>query len=136
MMDITFDKSTKLSKLQSDFQQRFNFLKIEFFREKSESDSKYTANDVLPNTHSIEEVSSGMHKEPIHITGQMKVRDVENDFSEKLGLYVQIFRKSGKVWLITSSTDHLTLDQLDKEAKAKETQPDTTSETTDYHEQE
>ncbi|HNQ60955.1 MAG TPA: hypothetical protein PKJ62_01085 [Bacteroidia bacterium] len=135
-MDIKFDKSTKLSKLQTDFQQRFNFLKIEFFREKSEPNAQYTAKDILPNTHSIGEVSSGLEAEPLHIGGGMKVRDVEKDFSEKLGLYVQIFRKSGKVWLITSSTDHLTLDQLDKEAKAKETQPDTNSETIDYHEQE
>ena len=135
-MDINFDKTTKLSQLQADFQKRFNFLKIEFFKEKSGVDPKYTAQDVLDNSFRIEEVSSGINNEPIHITGLMKVRDVEQNFSGKLGLYVQIFRKSGKVWLITSTTDHLSLDELDKEAKAKENPKSIKKDPPDYHEQE
>ncbi len=135
-MDINFDKTTQLSRLQEDFQKRFNFLKIEFFKEKTEKVPKYTANDVLDTSHKIGDVSTGINQEPVHITGLMKVRDVEQNFSGKLGLYVQIFRKSGKVWLITSSTDHLTLDELNKEAREKEVAPKGNTEQTDYHEQE
>lgn len=135
-MDIQFDSNTKLSDLQKDFQKRFNFLKIEFFKQKDEKDPKYTANDVLDNSSIIRDVSSGIDQAAIHITGLMKVRDVEQNFSEKLGLYVQIFRKSGKVWLMTSSTDHMTLDELNKMARDKETAPKDSREPTDYHEQE
>lgn len=135
-MDINFDKSTQLSTLQHDFQKRFNYLKIEFFKEKKEKDPIYTASDVLDTSLKIEDASSGIHKEPIHITGLMKVRDVEQDFSSKLGLYVQIFRKSGKVWLITSSTDQLTLDEMNKEAREKETPPSEIKDDSDYHDQE
>ena len=135
-MDINFNKSTKLSQLQIDFQKRFKFLKIEFFKEKKGPNPKYTAKDVLDNTLRIEETSSGTSDDQVHITGLMKVRDVEKNFSSKLGLYVQIFRKSGKVWLITSSTDHLTLDELNKEAAEKEIKLPNKREESDYHEQE
>ncbi len=135
-MEISFNKSTKLSQIQTDFQKRFNYLKIEFFKPKKEEKAGYTASDVLNNWLRIEEVSSGIDSTPVLINGSMKVGEVEKIISEKLGLHVQIFRKSGKVWLITSSTDHLSLDELDKEARERDTIPRTTHEESDYHEQE
>lgn len=135
-MDIVYTKETKLVDLQTAFQKRFNYLKIEFFRKKNEPNPKYTANDLLNSNSSLREVSNNLEILPLHITGLMKVRDVEIDFSEKLGLHVQIFRKSGKVWLITSSTDHLTLDEMNVESREKETPVSEENESSDYHEQE
>jgi hypothetical protein len=44
----------------------------------------------------------------------MKVGELENLFAEKFGLYVQLFRKSGKVWLQTTTTDTWTLKEQSK----------------------
>ena len=135
-MEIKFDKISRLSQMQIDFQKRFNYLKIEFFKLKKDPDAKYTGKDILNNSLRIEEVSTEFNLEPVHINGLMKVGEVEKNFSEKLGLHVQIFRKSGKVWLSTFTTDQLTLDELNSEAREKEKIKSEKAEESDYHEQE
>ena len=47
----------------------------------------------------------------IEITGAMKVTDLEKIFKNQFSLVVQVFRKSGKIWLETTITDNWTLDQ-------------------------
>jgi hypothetical protein len=135
-MDINFNKSTKLSSLQSDFQKRFNYLKIEFFRKTTRGESDFKPQNILNTSLSIGEVSQTVSSDPMHINGLMKVSEIEHKFSEKLGIAVQVFRKSGKVWLLTSSSDHLTLDQLNKEAAEKEIVHGSERQENDYHEQE
>ena len=45
----------------------------------------------------------------ITISPEMTVDELERGFDELYGLSVQVFRKSGKVWLETSVTDAWTL---------------------------
>lgn len=135
-MEIKFDKSTRLSQLQADFGKRFNYLKIEFFKLKSGPQDSYKATDILKNTLNIGEVSSKVNMDTFHIDGLMRAGEVERKFSEKLGINVQIFRKSGKVWLITSSSDGLTLDELNAQAREKEEIKKEEKDENDYHEQE
>ena len=64
----------------------------------------------------------------------MKVAELENDFSGQFGLQVQVFRKSGEVWLQTTKTDNWTLieqNQAALEMNAASAAP----ELEDYHEQ-
>ena len=39
----------------------------------------------------------------------MSVTELETMFRENFGLYVQVFRRSGKLWLETTATDSWTL---------------------------
>ena len=48
----------------------------------------------------------------------MTVVDLEQSFSDVFGLGVQIFRKSGKVWLETTVTDGWTLDEQNRQGEA------------------
>ena len=48
----------------------------------------------------------------------MPVWQLERLFEEDCGLHVQVFRRSGKIWLETSRTDDLTLEQQEAKAKA------------------
>ena len=41
---------------------------------------------------------------------------LESEF-EKLGINIQLFRKSGNVWLQTTTTDHWSIAQQNKEAE-------------------
>lgn len=52
----------------------------------------------------------------IDLRADMKVMEVEKLFEEQFGLHVQVFRRSGKIWLETSKSDHLTL--AEQELKA------------------
>ena len=42
--------------------------------------------------------------------------ELEVVFEDVFGLHVQIFRKSGDIWLQTSSTDHWTLEHHQEKA--------------------
>jgi hypothetical protein len=53
----------------------------------------------------------------IDIGSGRTVASVEYDFFRILGLCVQIFRKSGNLWLETIQTDHWTLQQQNDTAK-------------------
>jgi hypothetical protein len=64
------------------------------------------------------------------------VHELETLFQNRLGLYIQVFRKSGKVWLETTATDDWSLFKQNMEGKEwSEVRPIEHEERPDYHEQ-
>lgn len=53
----------------------------------------------------------------IDISGHVPVKALENQFFRLLGLNVQVFRRSGNLWLETTTTDHWTLAEHEKAAR-------------------
>lgn len=47
----------------------------------------------------------------MEITPLMTVKELENKCEEQFGILVQVYRKSGNVWLETSMTDNWTIKQ-------------------------
>ena len=54
----------------------------------------------------------------IEVKPEMNVSTFEKLFEDRFGLYVQVFRKSGSIWLETSATDSWTLEQQNEEGKS------------------
>ncbi|MBK9961781.1 MAG: hypothetical protein IPP06_10775 [Saprospiraceae bacterium] len=54
----------------------------------------------------------------IEIFPSTKVSTLENKFREVFGLHVQVFRKSGNVWIETTVTDDWTLEKQNNEAES------------------
>ena len=52
----------------------------------------------------------------------MKVAELENAFAKSFGFAVQVFRKSGNVWLQTTATDDWTLEEQNLKATEIEKQ--------------
>jgi hypothetical protein len=65
----------------------------------------------------------------------MKTFEVEKMVEETAGLHVQIFRKSGNVWLETTVSDHLTLDEQTEKAFSQEVYQQPIVDPLDYREQ-
>ena len=60
-----------------------------------------------------------VHKKGIiTITPNMTVVDLEQRFNDVYGLGVEVFRKSGKVWLETTVTDGWTLEEQNLQGEA------------------
>lgn len=114
MVDV---KQTTAS-LKQEFSALFPFLKIEFFREPcikgkgNSRDKMITTNEVI--SHLQEKKCIGK----VSFTNQTVVRDFEENFLNKFGICMQVFRKSGNVWLETTSTDDWTLEQQNEEGKS------------------
>lgn len=121
-MDIIIDKSKKLKEVQGEFQKRFPFLKIEFYKKGHLSGEGSDKASTLDTRLSIEEVQKNEAYGTIKIHGLLKVSELESAFSEVYGLSVQVFRRSGQLWLQTTTTDNWTLAEQNHRAMEKHEQ--------------
>jgi hypothetical protein len=106
-MLINDDKT--LEGIQAEFKAKFPFLKIEFYSGKHESGEGSPAMHQLDPSLTIGEARIKKAEGDFNIDPNMKVSELEGRFADKYGLNVQVFRKSGEIWLQTTATDSWTL---------------------------
>ena len=68
----------------------------------------------------------------IQINEEMKVIELEKLFKDKFKLAVQVFRKSGNLWLETTMTDNWTLAQQNNHGREISTGKNINTQTDDY----
>ncbi|HEX4877014.1 MAG TPA: hypothetical protein VFV31_10110 [Chitinophagaceae bacterium] len=100
-----------ISEVQKDFNSYFPFLKIEFFNNKSLSRSDFSVKNILPHNRKLGDSQSLFKNGTIEFDEEMKVNELEKQFRDQFNLAVQVFRKSGNLWLETTMTDNWTLQQ-------------------------
>jgi hypothetical protein len=114
-LDITPERS--MGSLQTEFSEAFPGLKLAFFskphREFKGSAAKFLLQD---REATLSQLSTKLQAGELTLEPSTVVTDLEQAFEQKFGLHVQVFRKSGNIWLETSVTDNLTL--AEQQAKA------------------
>lgn len=107
-MIINLRKGTTVKQVKKQFHERFPYLKLEFF--------VHTAgehNDVVEtfadDSMKLGELQPLMRETSIAITDFLKVCEFECMLKQKCLLDVQVFRRSGSLWLDTTMTDGWTL---------------------------
>ena len=114
-MEITDDK--KIMDVQKEFNEKFPYLKIEFYKEHHEPGEGTKANAMVDTTETIGDVRTNHEEGDLSVDGHQKVSTFETRCYEKYGLNVQVFRKSGDVWLQTTSTDDWTLAEQNRKGE-------------------
>ena len=117
-MRISITDSRKIQQLQEQFNTTFPYLKIEFFSKPHRAGVGTAARLMKSPDQTIGQCRTGSRKGHIIISSDMTVAELEQKFRETYGLNVQIFRKSGKVWLETTVTDGWTLDEQNRQGEA------------------
>lgn len=134
-MNLVIDHSRVIKSIQEDFQRHFPYLMIEFYSKAhlpgEGSPKKYQ----LKNTLTISEAQEEMKNGVVHITPEMKVKELEKIFEDIFGLHIQILRQSGKIWLQTITTDHLTFAEQNLIGLEMDSPVEVEKESDDYHEQ-
>lgn len=98
-------------KLQYAFSEAFPFLRIEFFRPGSNGTEQGSEQTLHPSTI-IRKAYIGKTKTGIlEFSPSTTVAKLEKWFQERFNLKVQVYRKSGDLWLKTTATDNWTLEQ-------------------------
>ena len=116
-MKIKIGSTRLLSEIQKDFNDYFPFLKIEFFRSTVPRQSKWNAvNRISPNLE-ISRVQVQQKEGEIRFVDETKVEELENNFRDEFNLNVQVFRRSGNIWLETTMTDKWTLKQQNEHGR-------------------
>ena len=114
-MQITNNKT--LADIQKEFNAKFPYLKLEFYSQAHKTKAGSPENLKLNPQHTIDEARTKHTLGDLSINGHLKVSTLENTFHEKYGLNVQVFRRSGNIWLQTTATDDWTLADQNKKGK-------------------
>ncbi|MFL5754096.1 MAG: hypothetical protein ACJ76F_11860 [Bacteroidia bacterium] len=116
-MKITINDKRKIFAIQEEFNQLFPYLKLEFFSKPHKAGGGSAKKYVKSNSETLGECRTIHKSGKITITPNMTVSDLEQGFGEVYGLGVQVFRKSGKVWLETTVTDAWTLEEQNRQGE-------------------
>lgn len=108
-MNLTIRPSRLISEIQDEFSKMFPYLKLEFFKNKSGKRLDYSINNIIRHNQKLAEGQIQLVDGLIDIQPGMTVKELEDQFRKEFSLAVQVFRRSGNVWLETTMTDNWTL---------------------------
>jgi len=106
--EILINNDSLLMDIQRAFSARYPFLKIDFL-ETGKATSGLKGTKIDPST-SLKKIITAGATYKIDINDRRTVSEVSHEFANKLGVIVQVSRKSGNVWNIISITEGWTLE--------------------------
>jgi hypothetical protein len=112
---VTADKT--LQAISEEFNAKFPYLKLEFYAHTHEPGSGNPRSDRIDSKLTVKEAGEFEHDENMSINGNLKVSTLEQHFQDLFGIGVQVLRKSGPVWLQTTTTDEWTLGKQNTEGR-------------------
>ncbi len=115
-MKIHIDDTRTINQVKQEFMEAFELLKLEFFVAPHQSGKGSNKSELIPNNTSLHSLRTKHTSGDLVITADMTVAQVESAFQDMFGLYAQVFRLSGKLWLETTVTDSWTLAQQMEQA--------------------
>lgn len=117
-MIININDSKKLRTVKEEFNLLFPYLKIEFFKRPNGYPEGSVKLLVTDDRKTVGECRNLKTSGLLDITPEMTVSELEENFKTNYGLYVQVFRRSGTVWLETTVTDKWTLAEQNKQGES------------------
>jgi hypothetical protein len=118
MLDMTIQDDKTIQDIQSEFNNKFPFLKIEFYGHEHGDHEGSPQSDKLSDAITIDQARTKKTEGDLSIHPNQKVSTLEQNFHDIYGLNVQVFRKSGTVWLQTIATDNWTLQKQNEKGAA------------------
>ena len=118
ILSLIIDSSQTISGVQKQFNDLYSFLRLEFFKQPPVSGAGNAKNKMITYDMKLKDIQNISKSGEIKVNSQTVVSELEKQFEKEFGLYIQIFRKSGKIWLETTATDNWTLEQQNEEGKS------------------
>lgn len=112
---MVINEDLSLSAIKAEFNSFFPFLKIEFFKAPHKIGEGSAKTLLYSDTRSIKDCRIRQVNGNYDFSDDLPVSAFEERFLHEFGLSVQVFRKSGNVWLETSATDAWSLKQQNQE---------------------
>jgi hypothetical protein len=120
MPELVINNQQTITGVQRQFNTLYPFLKIEFFRQAPIAGIGNARNKMIIYDMKISDLQNINKSGIVDLQHKMTVTQLEKYFEKEFGLYIQVFRKSGKIWLETTATDNWTLEQQNEEGKSLE----------------
>ena len=109
MQELHISDDKHLKDIKDEFNAHFPHLKIEFFSEEHHEGEGSSRKAMYDDTLILKEIRKIHTEGNLSIDGHLKTVTFEDNFLKHFGVNVQVFRKSGRIWLQTILTDNLTL---------------------------
>ena len=105
-------KQESVKEIQDWFSMQFPFLKINFYENRDlVPEVRGSRLTIFQPESLLKAINPNMIEGELVLQGSMAVSALEIYFKEKLGLSVQILRKSGNLWLDTARTNSWSLNE-------------------------
>jgi hypothetical protein len=110
-MELFLSSESTIREINKEFQKRFPFLKLEFYRQRSKTEQYKYWKDKFSGHATLKETGSKLIPAIIKINPSDTVDELEQRLRNNYGLPVQVLRKSGDIWLETLQTNDFTLEK-------------------------
>jgi hypothetical protein len=117
-MDI--NKNTTTAEVLESFVTAFPYLKLVFYKKSHDHFHGSKKKDEIKEVVTLISLNADLAKGKVEFEDDMSVDNLETYMEESFGLHVQVFRKSGDIWLQTSKTDHWTLNEQNRNGAENE----------------
>jgi len=132
-MKLHIYSQTTFAEINRFFRSQFPYLQLRFFTEPQKEGEGSYALDMI---HDVESACESPGAADFIADETLTSSQLESWFARELGLFVQVFRKSGGVWLeTTKSGDNHTLAELNKKGREHEIKPRAEVPKSDFREQ-
>jgi hypothetical protein len=114
-MEVNFiiDDNMNLLAVQKDFSEMFPYLRLEFFTQPH-FENGISPKKLVPVSTFLKEFKKNQGAGKIAINPDMTINDLDKNIRSNYGLFVKVYRKSGKAWLETTLTNEWTLEEQNK----------------------
>lgn len=103
---MKINRNSKLSEIQKYFNDKYPGLKLEFYSKEHKDHAGSPKSVQIDEDFLVTNLNESLEEGILNTEETRRVSDVEQEFENKFGLHVQIFRRSKELWLQTVSTDH------------------------------
>ncbi len=117
MNNITIDPKENIESIRLQFKKSFPFLDIQCFKKMHENQRGSSRKSMHQPDTRLSELMNDAYSVGISFEPSDTVKQFEEKIKGISGLNVQVFRRSGKLWLETSVTDNWTLQQQNEEGE-------------------
>lgn len=117
MKTITVSDNMKLSEIKDAFTAHFPHLKVEFFSSEHKVGEASSKKTMFDDHLTLKEIRTVHTEGELSVDGHQKTSTFESNFFKHFGVTVQVLRKSGNIWLQTTTTDDWTLTQQEEKGK-------------------
>ena len=116
-MQLRITPTRLVSEVQVEFNKAFPFLKLEFFQNNPSKQNSSEPDIRMAHNKRVGDCQAAIKDGEIEITNELTVQELEKKFKDELSLNVQVFRRSGTLWLQTTMTDGWTLEKQNEHGK-------------------
>ncbi|MBY5958998.1 hypothetical protein KUV50_12675 [Membranicola marinus] len=125
-MKIKIGPESTIKDVQTAFSEVYPYLRVDFYKTHHKTQELFEDKDMIAPTKLFGLVSKSITPKTIDISPNRKVSDLEKTIYKKLGIAMQVSRRSGDLWLQTSKTDDWTLAKQNQSGQAMIPQSATT----------